>query len=135
MARYHQSGGCLWLGDGRPRVDPSVPEDPSAAAALEVLRARRDQVRSLLADAEGFAAARCCRSPKVWCEADRLHDAYRAHGGRLDRATLLVALQADRRCCFGPAGLVVGIGLLGLGDWPPLDGGNLRARGGGQRAR
>ncbi len=132
MARYHHFGGYLWLEDGRPKVDPSAPADPTAAAALEVLRAHRDRVQAMLADAEAFTATRCSRSAKVWTEADRLHDAYRAWGGRMDRATLLVALQADRRCYVGPAGLLVGIGLLV--DWPPLDGGTLRRRGGRRHA-
>ncbi len=132
LAAYHRHGGAVMLADGRALANPGRPTDPTAAVALDAMRAHRDQVQAMLADAEAFAVARCCRSPKVWTEADRLHDAYRAWGGRMDRATLMVAMLADRRAWLGPAGLLVGVGLLT--DWPPVDGGTLRRRGGTRHA-
>lgn len=75
-------------------------------------------------DVPAFLAARCCRSPRVWCEADRMHGAYRYWGGRLDQALFGAAVLTAAPAVLGPAGLVVGVGLVE--DWPTEDGGTLR---------
>lgn len=79
-------------------------------------------------DALAFIAATCCRSPRVWCEADRLHARYRASGGRLTRGAFVASLVADGTVVLSAAGLLVGIGLVD--EWPPTDGGSLERRGG-----
>ncbi len=128
MGALAVAGGALWLGeDGRTNVD--TPEEAAEPAA--VLRAIRETVTAALCDVSAFAAARCCRSPRVWCEADLLHDAYRARGGRLDRGTFLAALCPDGGGRVGTAGLVACVGLVA--DWQREDGGALRHLGRGGR--
>jgi len=121
LARYRAEGGYVWVEGGRLRHRAPDPLTEDAAAAVEAIRAHREEVRAALADVEAHANRRCCRSVRVWQEADALHADYRVHGGHLDRATYLAALTADGSCWLGPAGLVVGIGLVA--DWPALDGG------------
>ena len=126
LAVFRAAGGTVWVEGDRTLVAPTDPDAPDAQAALAALRERRGEVRAVLADVATHLDRRCVRSPRVWTEADRLHDDYRAQGGRLDRATYLAALLADGRAWLGPAGLVCGVGLVQ--DWGPEDGGTRAAR-------
>lgn len=105
-----------------------VPEPPTSATGEAP-----HHHPAVSSDVARFLAARCCRSPKVWCEADRLHASYLAAGGRLSQASFLAAVLAEGLASLGPAGLVAGVGMLG--DWPPLDGGTLAQRRGEGHAR
>jgi hypothetical protein len=133
LARLREADCIVTAGAGRLVVDRPDPATPAADEALASLRAQREAVLQALTDVWTFTGRWCCRSPRVWVEADRLHDAYVAAGGRLDRGTFLAALLADGRAWLGPAGLVVAVGLRA--DWPLEDGGTLRRRErGGRRA-
>lgn len=128
MVALQAAGGALWLEDGRPKVDVAE----AAPEVVAELRAHREEVGTLLADVERYTTARCCRSARVWVEADRLHMDYRERGGRLDRAAFLGAVLADGRAVLAPGGLLAGLGLPQ--DWGPEDGGTLRrGRRGGVR--
>ncbi len=126
LARLRAAGCTVApLGD-RLAVDRPDPATPEAVRAVADLRADLDTVRAVLADVWRYLGARCCRGPRVWCEADRAHEDYRAHGGRLDRATFTAAVEADGRAVLTPGGILAGVGLLR--KWGQEDGGTRAAR-------
>lgn len=79
---------------------------------------------------DAFLARRCCRGPRVWCEADRLYRAYRASGGSMGAADFADALKRVDGIIEVPGGLWSGVGLVE--DWAAEDGGHLQRR---QRSR
>lgn len=136
VLRRLRETGCAVLLDGERLVlERPDPSPPGTQAALAVLREQREEARALLAEVAAHLRARCCRSPRAWVEADRLHADYTVHGGLLDRATYLAALLADGRAALTPGGTVAHVGLAR--DWPAEDGGTLRRarRVGGRRGR
>ena len=133
LATLRGAGCYVYLDGGRVAVDKPAPPPPEVEAAVDALRPHREQVRNALADASAFVERRCCRGLRVWVEADRLHTAFVADGGRLDRAVFVATVTADGRTHLTPGGLLANVGLRE--DWGPEDGGTReRRRGGVHRA-
>jgi hypothetical protein len=133
LATLRGAGCFVYLDGGRVAVDKPAPPPPEVEAAVDALRPHREQVRAALADVSAFVAMYCCRGLRVWCEVDRAHEAYQAHGGRLDRAVFLSAATADGRAHLTPGGLLTNVGLRE--DWGPEDGGTRERRRGGEHRR
>lgn len=94
-----------------PRPDPTGSHPPAATRSDDLAQVVRE---------------RCCRSPRVWVEPQRLAAAYRTWGGSLPDAAFLASLP-PLGALITPTGLIAGIGLVE--DWTAEDGGTWKVPG------